>query len=151
MRERASRRNRGNVRATPRRPFQPKQRAGARDVEVGRRVRAIRLERDMSQSALGKLLGVTFQQVQKYEKGVNRIGAGRLQALAEIFDVPISAFFDEKKEAGDHKGTLFELADSAGALSLLRAYSSLPDQRLKRALVQLATTMSARYGDGAED
>ena len=55
----------------------------------------------MSQSALGKLLGVTFQQVQKYEKGVNRIGAGRLQSLAEIFDVPISAFFDEKKDSSD--------------------------------------------------
>jgi transcriptional regulator with XRE-family HTH domain len=151
MADRASRRKRGNVRAAPRRPFQPKQRAGVRDVEVGRRVRAIRLERDMSQSALGKLLGVTFQQVQKYEKGVNRIGAGRLQALAEIFDVPISAFFDEKKEAGDHKGTLFELADSAGALSLLRAYSSLSDQRLKRSLVQLATAMAARYGEAVED
>jgi len=151
MAERATRRKRGSVRAPQRRPFQPKQRAGVRDVEVGRRVRAIRLERDMSQSALGKLLGVTFQQVQKYEKGVNRIGAGRLQSLAEIFDVPISAFFDEKKESGDHKGTLFELADSAGALSLLRAYSSLPDQRLKRALVQLATAMASRYGEQPED
>lgn len=151
MRERASRRKRGNVRVKPLRPFQPKQRAGARDVEVGRRVRAIRLERDMSQSALGKLLGVTFQQVQKYEKGVNRIGAGRIQALAEIFDVPISAFFDEKKDSSDHKGTLFELADSAGALSLLRAYSSLPDQKLKRSLVQLASAMAARYGAADKD
>jgi transcriptional regulator with XRE-family HTH domain len=144
MAGRASRTKRGNNRVKPPRPFQPKQRAGARDVEVGRRVRAIRLERDMSQSVLGKLLGVTFQQVQKYEKGVNRIGAGRPQALAEIFDVPISAFFDEKKDSSDHKSTLFELADSAGALSLLRAYSSLSDQRQKRALVQLATAMAAR-------
>jgi hypothetical protein len=74
-----------------------------------------------------------------------------LQALAEIFDVPISAFFDEKKEASEHKSTLFELADSAGALSLLRAYSSLTDQRLKRALVQLAGAMAARDGGQPED
>jgi transcriptional regulator with XRE-family HTH domain len=134
----------------PLRPFQPKQRDGVGDVEVGRRVRGIRLKRDMSQSALGKLLGVTFQQVQKYEKGVNRIGAGRLQSLAEIFDVSISAFFDEKKDSSDHKSTLFELAASAGALSLLRAYSSLTDQRLKRALVQLATAMASRDGSEQE-
>jgi transcriptional regulator with XRE-family HTH domain len=151
MAERASRRKRANIRVKPLRPFQPKQRAGVRDAEVGRRVRAIRLERDMSQSALGKLLGVTFQQVQKYEKGVNRIGAGRLQSLAEIFEVPISAFFDEKKDASEHRSTLFELADSAGALSLLRAYSSLTDQKLKRALVQLASAMAGRDAGQPED
>ena len=151
MRERATSRKRGSVRTKAHRPFQPKHRATARDVEVGRRVRAIRLERDMSQSALGKLLGVTFQQVQKYEKGVNRIGAGRLQSLAEIFEVPISAFFDEKKTSGEHKSTLFELADSAGALALLRAYASLPDQRLKRSLVQLARSMAMQHGQADED
>jgi transcriptional regulator with XRE-family HTH domain len=143
MRERASRKRRAE-RVRRAAPSQPKQRAGVRDVEVGRRLRAIRLERDMSQSSLGSLLGVTFQQVQKYEKGVNRIGAGRLQTLAEIFQVPISAFFDEPKRTSE-KGTIFELVDSAAALTLLRAYQSLPEQSLKRALVQLACTMASKY------
>ena len=89
--------------------------------------------------------------MQKYEKGVNRIGAGRLQSLAEIFDVPISAIIDEKKDSSDHRSSLFDLADSAGALSLLRAYSSLSDQRLKRALVQLASAKAARDSGQAED
>ena len=68
-------------------------RADNRDAEVGRRVRSRRLECRLSQTELADRIGVTFQQVQKYEKGVNRIGAGRLQQIAEIFEVPVSAFF----------------------------------------------------------
>src|SRR5213595_3857744 len=68
-------------------------RADARDAEVGRRVRSRRLECRLSQTELADRIGVTFQQVQKYEKGVNRIGAGRLQRISEALDVPISFFF----------------------------------------------------------
>src|SRR5437868_15248033 len=63
------------------------------DVEVGQRIRARRMAKGMSQTELGDLLGVTFQQVQKYEKGVNRVGAGRLVRVAEALDVPVSFFF----------------------------------------------------------
>ena len=63
------------------------------DVEVGQRIRARRMAKGMSQTELGNLLGVTFQQVQKYEKGVNRVGAGRLVRVAEALDVPVSFFF----------------------------------------------------------
>jgi transcriptional regulator with XRE-family HTH domain len=122
----------------------PKHRATSQDVEVGQRVRAIRIERGMSQSALGQHMGVTFQQVQKYEKGVNRIAAGRMQALAELFEVPITAFFGERKRSSQPKSTLFDLATSPGAIALLRAYESLSDPKLKRSLVQLAKNMAGQ-------
>src|SRR5256885_13574519 len=63
------------------------------DVEIGQRIRARRMAKGMSQTELGNLLGVTFQQVQKYEKGVNRVGAGRLVRISEALDVPVSFFF----------------------------------------------------------
>src|SRR5881227_2312776 len=69
-------------------------RADSRDAEVGRRVRSRRLECRFSQTELADRIGVTFQQVQKYEKGVNRIGAGRLQRISEALEVPITFFFD---------------------------------------------------------
>src|SRR3954463_9966038 len=78
-------------------------RADARDAEVGRRVRSRRLECRLSQTELADKVGVTFQQVQKYEKGVNRIGAGRLQRIAEALDVPITFFFDGSNGAS-HTG-----------------------------------------------
>jgi transcriptional regulator with XRE-family HTH domain len=111
-----------------------------RDAEVGRRVRALRLERGMSQEKLGDSLGLTFQQVQKYEKGTNRIGAGRLQRISEIFEVPISAFFEAAPN--DESATLREFADNAAALRLLRAYSRISSPQTRQALVRLAETMS---------
>src|SRR4051795_8296778 len=71
-----------------------KRRGDPRDAEIGKRIRARRLERGLSQTELGQRLGVTFQQIQKYEKGANRVGAGRLQRIAEVLDVPITFFYD---------------------------------------------------------
>src|SRR5437764_1073672 len=65
----------------------------ARDIDVGRRIRAQRLVCRMSQTELANNLGVTFQQVQKYEKGVNRVGAGRLARIADVLSVPVGFFF----------------------------------------------------------
>jgi len=113
-----------------------------RDIEVGRRVRALRLERDMSQTALADRLGLTFQQVQKYEKGVNRIGAGRLQTIAEIFKVSITDLFADAQPAAQGQQSVYELVDSAAALRLLRAYTRLPNSKLKQALVQMAVAMA---------
>lgn len=113
-----------------------------RDIEVGRRVRALRLERNMSQTALADRLGLTFQQVQKYEKGVNRIGAGRLQTIAEIFQIAISDLFAGATAAAQSQQSVYELVDSAAALRLLRAYTRLPNSKLKQALVQMAVAMA---------
>src|SRR5437762_11724844 len=70
-----------------------KRRAGAEDVEIGRKIRALRLERGLSQSGLAGGIGLTFQQVQKYEKGTNRVSAGRLQRIAEILNTPVMFFY----------------------------------------------------------
>ena len=73
-------------------------RSDARDGEVGRRVRTQRLAKGLSQTELGERIGVTFQQVQKYEKGTNRIGAGRLSRIAQALEVPVAYFFPSENE-----------------------------------------------------
>src|SRR5579885_481415 len=80
----------------------PKKQANPIDAQVGNRVRLRRMLIGMSQERLGELLGLTFQQVQKYEKGINRIGAGRLFEMARILDVPIDYFYEDvsKHHAG---------------------------------------------------
>src|SRR5436309_12085891 len=70
-----------------------KRRAGAEDVEIGRKIRALRLERGLSQSGLADGIDLTFQQVQKYEKGTNRVSAGRLQRIADILNTPVMFFY----------------------------------------------------------
>src|SRR5476651_607399 len=69
--------------------------AGKPDVELGKRIRLRRVEQHNSQSELADKLGVSFQQVQKYEKGVNRVGASRLQQIATALDVPVTFFYDD--------------------------------------------------------
>ena len=120
------------------------------DVRLGERVRARRLEIAMSQETLADLLGVTFQQVQKYEKGANRIGASRLQHIADILQVPISFFFDGAVESGEFKSiepkSLFVsdfLASSEG-VALVKAYMSIKDAKLRRCIVQLVEQISPR-------
>ncbi len=68
--------------------------ANAVDIHVGRRVRTARLTQRISQEKLAEAVGVSFQQIQKYEKGVNRIGTGRLHAIAKFFELPVTYFFD---------------------------------------------------------
>ncbi|MBO6834886.1 MAG: helix-turn-helix transcriptional regulator [Alphaproteobacteria bacterium] len=71
------------------------------DAHVGRRVREARAAKGLSQEKLGNLLGISFQQVQKYEKGANRIGSSRLWALANALEVPVSFFFEDMEYDGD--------------------------------------------------
>ncbi len=109
-----------------------------RDAEIGKRVRTLRLQRGLSQTELGNLIEVTFQQVQKYEKGTNRISAGRLQRIAEVMSVPVSFFFagfeDKSKSSGPPLPDVeFAFLQTEGALRLARAYSRIkhPDVRLQ--------------------
>lgn len=127
----------------------PARRADKRDAEVGRAVRARRLEQCMSQTELGGMIGVTFQQVQKYEKGVNRIGAGRLQRLCEALHVPPSYFLgaphtDDAGHKGDHadKSLLIALAQDNGAHRILAAYHKASRQK-RQAMVANAEAMAA--------
>jgi len=100
-----------------------------KDFEIGRLIRARRLLCRLSQTELANTLGVTFQQVQKYEKGVNRVAAGRLVKIADTLDIPVSFFFEG---ATGLKGVAANINESlglirtAGALRLVRAFENMP-------------------------
>ena len=118
-----------------------KRRAGAEDVEIGRKIRALRLERGLSQSGLAEGIGLTFQQVQKYEKGANRVSAGRLQQISDMLNVPVMFFYGgmgarAKKSEMAPSGIAF--LQTRGALRLMRAYTEITSRTTKYALVVLA-------------
>jgi transcriptional regulator with XRE-family HTH domain len=102
-----------------------------KDKEVGQLIRAQRLVCRMSQTELANALGVTFQQVQKYEKGVNRVGAGRLAKIADTLGVGISFFFDGApgpKTAAGNVNEALGLIRTAGSLRLVRAFENMPSE-----------------------
>jgi transcriptional regulator with XRE-family HTH domain len=112
------------------------------DRHVGMRVRMRRMMLGISQEKLGERLGLTFQQVQKYEKGINRIGASRLMQMSGILGVPVSFFFeDAPSEAQLMDGDLTTpgaLLVVPGAIQLLQAYSRIEDPGVRRSLVNIA-------------
>jgi transcriptional regulator with XRE-family HTH domain len=111
------------------------------DISVGKRIRTQRLMRKMSQSELGKQLGITFQQIQKYESGVNRVGAGRLQTIAKIFDLPVSVFFGEDNATLDASEatneTVLNFLNTARAVKLVKDFSRIKDPAIQQAVVAL--------------
>jgi transcriptional regulator with XRE-family HTH domain len=116
----------------------------ARDMDVGRRIRAQRLVRGLSQTDLGRSLGITFQQVQKYEKGANRVGAGRLTRIAEVLGVHVAFFFgDHGGGKGDDASEALGFLETAGAVRLVKAYAQIDDTDVRRALVDLAESIAA--------
>src|ERR1700723_365670 len=115
--------------------------AGKPDIELGKRIRLRRVEQKISQAELGEQLGVSFQQVQKYEKGINRVGAARLQQIATALDVPVTFFYDGTRGAREVESLLF--LDSAFSLRLLRAYAAIKDQAVQRHFVSLMEQVAA--------
>ena len=112
------------------------------DIEVGRRVRTFRLEKGISQEQLGTQLGLTFQQVQKYEKGTNRIGAGRLQHIANILEIPVTEFFASRSAGKTAPTQIFELLNSAASLRLLRAFARIRKPELREVVVDLVVKIA---------
>lgn len=116
------------------------------DIEVGRRIRARRLSTGLSQSSLAKGLDLTFQQVQKYEKGVNRVGAGRLQRIAHILDVPVTFFFDGQLRQGAKTSietvSGFEFLSNARALRLMKSFSRIQNSKIQDALATLSELLA---------
>ncbi|QRE73933.1 helix-turn-helix domain-containing protein [Methylobacterium aquaticum] len=112
---------------------------------VGVRITALRKAKGLSQTALGNAVGVTFQQVQKYEKGQNRVGAGRLREIARLLEVPVSAFFEDQggSESGDDN--VFGFLSAQGAIELLRAYVQIEDEQLRREVLAIVRS-AARLG-----
>ncbi|MCB8840820.1 helix-turn-helix domain-containing protein [Aurantimonas sp. VKM B-3413] len=128
------------------------------DTHVGSRVRLRRTMLGMSQEKLGESLGITFQQVQKYEKGSNRIGASRLQRISEVLGVPVSFFFEDVPGSDAQRGGLQEsgtdyvvdfLSTSEG-LQLNRAFVKISDPKVRRRVIELVRTL-ADSSDLAEE
>jgi transcriptional regulator with XRE-family HTH domain len=121
-------------------------RANPIDVHVGGRVRLRRMLLGMSQEKLGEHLGLTFQQIQKYEKGINRIGASRLFDLAQVLAVPVQFFYEElAASSGNGAGFAERPAESYAAeflgsregLELNKAFARISDPRVRRSIVDL--------------
>jgi len=117
------------------------------DTEIGTRVRTLRVQRGWSQTELGKALNVTFQQIQKYEKGANRISAGRLQRIAEVLNVPVTFFYTglerDRVPAGTQSPDIdFRFLQTDGALRLVRAYGRIKQARVKLQLLRLVESIA---------
>jgi DNA-binding XRE family transcriptional regulator len=117
------------------------------DKVVGRRMRARRLQLGLSQQAIADALGISYQQVQKYENGASRIGAGRLQQLAEILNVHVAVFFDDKIGGPQEEGTVFAFLDTPYSIRLVKSFARMAaDRRLQHCIVQLVEQVADRIG-----
>jgi transcriptional regulator with XRE-family HTH domain len=124
------------------------------DVHVGSRVRFRRMLLGMSQEKLGEKLGLTFQQVQKYEKGINRIGASRLFDLAQVLGVSVQFFYEEAPSAEGHsyaqqglaekpdEHSIVEFLRSRDGLELNRAFVRISDVKARKAIVELVRSLA---------
>ena len=131
------------------------------DIHVGGRVRFRRMLLGMSQEKLGERLGLTFQQVQKYEKGVNRIGASRLFDLSQVLQVPIQFFYEEAPGTLDHSGTdtsrgfadrngestIVEFLNTRDGLELNKAFVRINDIKVRRSIVDLVRSLAGEDKD----
>lgn len=123
------------------------------DIHVGGRVRLRRTMLGMSQEKLGEQLGITFQQVQKYEKGTNRVGASRLQNIAAILGVPVAFFFEDAPgDAGDAAADgmsensstyVVNFLSSSEGLQLNRAFVKISDPKVRRRIIDLVKAIAA--------
>ena len=122
------------------------------DLHVGSRIRLRRNMLGMSQEKLGESLGITFQQIQKYEKGTNRVGASRLQAIATILAVPVAFFFEDlpgqetvgsRGFAEDQSAFALDFCTSAEGLQLNRAFVKISDLKVRRRIVELVKSLAS--------
>jgi transcriptional regulator with XRE-family HTH domain len=123
----------------------PKKSPNSTDKHVGSRVRMRRMMLEMSQTELGNAIGLTFQQVQKYEKGTNRIGAGRLHEISRVLQVPISFFFEGSPHEPGARGAadaplptyVTDFLATSDGLALTKAFMQIKDANLRRRIVSL--------------
>jgi transcriptional regulator with XRE-family HTH domain len=122
------------------------------DIHVGSRIRLRRTMLGMSQEKLGESLGITFQQIQKYEKGTNRVGASRLQNISSILNVPVSFFFEDAPGDQGAQGGMAEASSSnyvvdflssSEGLQLNRAFVKISDPKVRRRVVDLVKALAA--------
>jgi transcriptional regulator with XRE-family HTH domain len=122
------------------------------DKHVGTRIRTRRVELGLSQSALADALGITFQQIQKYEKGSNRVSASRLQKISDVLQVQVSFFFDragtlrpkDKRAAdGPHPAYVAEFLASREGLSLAKSFIRIKNSKFRNAIVRIVADFAA--------
>ena len=127
-----------------------KKRPNPVDVHVGARIRLRRNMIGLSQEKLGESLGITFQQIQKYEKGMNRVGASRLQAIGNILNVPVTFFFDDMPGQSDKPKGFEEESEttyvvgfltSSEGIQLARAFAKIGDAKIRRKILDLVRTL----------
>ncbi|WP_209998210.1 helix-turn-helix domain-containing protein [Phyllobacterium sp. 1468] len=127
-----------------------KKRPNPVDVHVGARIRLRRNMIGLSQEKLGESLGITFQQIQKYEKGMNRVGASRLQAIGNILNVPVTFFFDDMPGQSDKPKGFEEESEttyvvgflnSSEGIQLARAFAKIGDAKVRRKILDLVRTL----------
>ncbi len=120
------------------------------DIHVGSRVRLRRTMQGMSQEKLGSSLGITFQQIQKYEKGTNRIGAGRLLNIAGVLDTPIAFFFEDApcetsggSIGSDSPNYVVDFLSSSEGLQLNKAFVKIGNANVRKKLVELVKSLAS--------
>lgn len=116
------------------------------DVEVGKKIRVQRTMRKMSQTELGNRIGVTFQQVQKYERGSNRVSASKLVEIARALDVDVRLFFDgleEEASNNDNQPVSKNFISSRQGLLLNAAFFSIADERIRENILRLVQTIAS--------
>jgi transcriptional regulator with XRE-family HTH domain len=112
------------------------------DVLVGSRIRLFRMRRHMSQTQLGDRLGVSFQQVQKYENGKNRVGASRLQMISTALDIPVGQLFAVEAKSAKKPASSFD----PEALRLAEAFVKITDKELRNSIVDTVEAMARKSG-----
>ncbi|MGC1304775.1 MAG: helix-turn-helix transcriptional regulator [Caulobacteraceae bacterium] len=112
------------------------------DVDVGLRLRTHRKRRGMSQTQLGELLGITFQQIQKYERGHNRLAASTLVRAARAMNVPVTALLPDEDAPPLAVETMTVLTQTRGAEELVQAYAHIPTTQQRKSVLQLARSLA---------
>jgi transcriptional regulator with XRE-family HTH domain len=134
---------------------QHQRKPSAVDIHVGSRVRLRRMTLSLSQEKLGEMLGLTFQQVQKYEKGLNRIGASRLFEIARVLGVPVQYFFEdapmsaghqpprEQRSVGQGDGLdVIDFVTSREGIDLNRAFAAISEPKVRRSIIELVRNLA---------
>ena len=120
------------------------------DIHVGERIRMWRAERKISRVTLGEAIGLTHQQIQKYEKGTNRIGASRLQQICSVLEIPVSFLFEGAPGSSPGKGgmpqDIIDFMESEEGVRFVAAFSRITDWKMRRGIARLANRIAEHAG-----
>jgi transcriptional regulator with XRE-family HTH domain len=124
------------------------------DVQVGKRVRMWRTKREVSRITLGEALGLTDQQIQKYETGVNRIGASRLHQICSVLKIPVSFLFEDAPGSSSVEGgmpqDMIDFMESEEGVRFVAAFSRITDRKVRRGIARLTGRIAEHVGRVSE-